>query len=768
MKKSFESLEINKVIEKIRVFIKTSSGLKRISNLTLSNERKYINREYRKLDEYLTLINHYNDLPLYSKINIKEEINLLKEGRLMDEYKLNLLKDEIITSIDLNKYFSKVKKEEININEIKELFTSIKPNLNLYSKIISSISTDNRVLDSASSELSRIRKEINNIDKRIHSLMNKYLSDYKDKLNGDNYVIRNGHLVLPINTNLKNQINGVIHDISDSGSTTFIEPYEIASLENEKNILSLKERDEITKILESFKRDILFDEYQLTLNSKCIGELDFLNAKYKYLKLNNLTIPSINEKPSFYFKKAKHPLLDKNVVVPNDFILGEEINNKSLILISGPNAGGKTIALKTIASLCYLTKLGLPLNVEEGSSSYVFNNIYVDIGDNQSIENNLSTFSSQVSNISYILKNVTSKDLVVFDELCNGTDPKEGEALAIAITKYLLSKKCLSAISSHYPLLKKFGIANEKILSASFVFDEKRIRPTFKMLLGVSGKSFGFSIANKFGIEETIVNDAKKIYEENYLSDEDRKIEVLEEKERELSYKEERLKNYEKSLQKEQSNIDKEKNKIKIRTEKLNQNKSEEFDRYLDEKYREINNIYKEFLENKNAKKALEKMAKINIEESGSEEIFVGDYVVIKSLDTKGEVSAIKGNKYTVITSEGFTVNTSFDSLKKIPKPQKVLKSEKNLDEAILNKKSAPSSINLLGYRAFEGVEAMENYISEAVVSGRNEIRVIHGFGTGRLKEALWEALKKNKNVASFKLGDETNGGNGSTIIKLK
>ena len=440
------------------------------------------------------------------------------------------------------------------------------------------------------------------------------------------------------------------------------------------------------------------------------------------------------------------------------------------MLISGPNAGGKTVALKTIGTLAYLTKLAIPLNVAEDSEIGIFNNIYLDIGDNQSIESNLSTFSSHISNISYILKNVTNKDLILFDELCNGTDPKEGEALSIAISKYLIEKKVISVISSHYTLLKKFGLDNKNVLNASFIFDEKKIKPTFKLILGVSGKSYGFLIANKFGIAQDIINDAKAIFEENYMSDETRRIELLEEKEREIVKKEEKLKEYEIKMSKVQSDIDKEKNKLSIRETKLKEQKINDFDEILDKKYREINHIYDEFVKEKNAKKALEKLSKISIEENTENEVLnVGDSVLIKNIETRGVISDIRKNKVKVIDDSGFTFQTTLDNLKKIKvaNPTKKISSI-DIDDKILNAKQISSSLNLIGYHTYEGVEALKDYLAEAYNKKLSNVKIIHGFGSGKLREALHQELRKNSFVESFSLGNETNGGNGATIVKLK
>lgn len=763
MKKAKDVLEITKVIDLINNYILTIKGKEILYSFKIYNDKKSLIREYSKIDEMRRIYELKGNLPIFSKLDIEKEINDLKKGNFLNEDKIMLLKDEIKSTYDLNLFYKKLNERFIYI---EELFTKIKPNLVLLDKISKTFSNNGEILDSASIELAHIRKEIRNIDKKIREEISNLFISNKEKVIGDNYQIKNGHFVLPVNTSLKKNVPGIIQDISDSGQTTYIEPFQIAELENDKSILELKERDEINKILNEFKNLIIFDSSQLILNNKSIGEIDYLLSKVKYLKAYNLITPKIIDTESFKLINAKHPLIDKNICVGNNFILG---NDKTLMLISGPNAGGKTIALKTIGTLTFLSKLAIPLNCDEGSEIGVFNNIYVDIGDNQSIESNLSTFSSHISNISYILKNVTNKDLILFDELCNGTDPKEGEALSIAISEFLISKKVISIISSHYTLLKKFGLDNKSVLNASFIFDEKKIKPTFKLLLGVSGKSYGFLIANKFGIDENIINNAKEIFEKNYMSDENRKLELLEEKEREIIKKEDKLKIYEQKISKMQSDLDKEKNLISKKEEDLKNKKIKDFDNILDKKYREINNIYNEYIKEKNHKKTLDKLAEISLEESKIENISLGDTVLIKNIETKGVVSDIRKNKVKVIDDSGFSFNTTLDNLKKInlPKSNKIISSI-NIDDSILNQKVTPSSLNLIGYHIYEGIEALKDYLSEAYSKKLSNVKIIHGFGSGKLREAIHEELRKNKYVKEFSLGNETNGGNGSTIVKLK
>lgn len=762
MKKAYSQLEINQVIDKFKKYLKTTKAIEKINNLQVFNDKKTIKKEYFKLQEMYQIFENYGDLPIYSKLNLSKEIDNLKKGNLMEGIKLLDLKDELVSIKELILFYKKI---DFKIPYTQYLFIKLSPLDDLINKISSSIDRDGSVLDHASPTLAKVRKQIEESDKKLRITITNIFQKNKDIVNGDNYVIRNNRLVIPIDTNKKKSLLGIVQDVSDSGGTTFIEPFEIAEIENEKSVLLIKERDEINRILSEFRTLILFNESNLIFNNNCISEIDFLVSKVKYMKEFKASIPTINDDYSFNLINARHPLISNDVCVPNTFKLDQ---NKTLMLISGPNAGGKTIALKTVATLSYLAKLALPLTVEEGSSICIFNNIYVDIGDDQSLENNLSTFSSHISNLSNISKNLSKFDFVILDELCSGTDPKEGEALSIAITKKLLEIGCLSMISSHYHLLKKFCLSQDNVLNASFLFDEKHIKPTFKLLTGVSGKSYGFLVANKYGISKEIIEEAESIYKENYLNKIDIRIEQIEDKERQLAFKEERLNKFENKLSKEQSNIDIQKNKLKEKEDDLKEKKIEDFDRFLDEKYREIDIVYQEFVKEKNTKKALDKLAAIELKNKEKQEFHQNDYVKIKTIGATGQIIELKGNKATIVTADGFKIVSNLENLDKTNAPRKEIKSEITNDDLIINRNVVSSSINLIGYRVDEAVNLLDNFISNSLIAKHSLIKVIHGFGTGRLRQGIWAALKQNPHVESFELGSDVNGGGGTTIVRLK
>ena len=571
-------------------------------------------------------------------------------------------------------------------------------------------------------------------------------------------MLRDGTFVLPISSSYKNNINGLVLDMSASGQTTFIEPLEI---------LEIQEKEEVNRILKELTNFVIKEEDLLIKNDKIIGYLDFLSAKVHYAKEIDGIVPILSDKQEIKLYLARHPLLDKKTVVANDFILG---NEKTLMVISGPNAGGKTVALKTVSILAYMTKLGLPISAESNSVVGFFRKIYIDIGDSQSIENNLSTFSAHISILSVLLKYISSKDLVVIDELGNGTDPKEGEALSMAVAEFLLDKKCLTLISSHYNLLKQFGLANPKVLSASFIFDEKLIEPTFKIIYDVTGKSYGFKIARKYGLNNSIVNRAEKIYEKNFIDNEDRKLQILEDKERNIHEKIEDLKQKQKELDKFQNELSKKSAALNLKEEKLKERKIEDFDDYMDSKIDEINNIVEEFKASNKTKSNdyIDKINSLSLTKKKNEKLSVGDYVEIKSIGMTGQIIRLNGKKVTITTGDGLNLNTDIDKCEKINKPATYKPKPSNLDQLIYGKKPISSSLNLVGYHIDEGIDALDTYLSECFARGIKSVKIIHGFGTGQLRNAIHEHLKTLKYVKSFKLGDETNGGSGATIVTLK
>lgn len=755
-------LEIDKIKANIAKYAKTLVGNKIVSSLSPSNDFDFVSKELNKLNEFLKMSHLFGDLPVFSEIDMEEEIKKAKKGDLFDEAKLNQIKTDIQNTVELIKFSIWAEGER---KYLPNIFVSLKANEDLYNLISLTLTPNNEIKDSASKDLARIRDELSKMKHNIHQTLSSIMTRNKDRLSGDNFVMRNGHYAIPVSTSSKAGVEGIVQDVSDSGQTTFILPKEILELENKITLLHLEEREEINRILRELTKKVLADEDQLIKNSKIIGELDFIQSKAKYALEIGASIPLLTKEKAFKLYNARHPLIDKNICVPNDFILG---NDKTLMLISGPNAGGKTVSLKTVAICAYMVKLGLAIPASSDSEMCLFNNIYCEIGDSQSIESNLSTFSAHISSLAEGFKVFTSNDLIVIDEICNGTDPKEGDALAIALVKALLKTNALSLVTSHYDGLKKYGLTNPQILNASFLFNKQDISPTFKILLGASGKSYGFLISKKFGLDEEIISDAKKIYENSFETEDDKKWRSINEKERYLLQKEQKLKEKQNLLNEEhQKNINKEK-ELKDKETKLKNQKIDKFDDFLDSKYNEISNIYNEFLRDRNALKAQEKLEKINVKKKKNENIEEGAYVEIHNLGIEGKVTKINGNKIVIRTSDGFSLETTKDKCDLKDAPKAKLVAHNNVDDIIMSSKNISMELNLIGKRVDEALAELDKYLDDCILRGYKEVKIIHGYGTGRLRIAIHDYLKSKKIVKDFKLGGDFDGGSGSTLVHLK
>lgn len=761
MDKAYKILEIDEIIKKIDKYIKTYKGRYLLENLEAIKDFDIVNSSLNRLKEFDEYISKYGDLPIFSTLDLYSLLSKVKKGDILSEEDLLKIKEEIENIIDLNKFFFKNKYEFNYLMPVIKDFSS--PN-DFYNLINNVIGKDGTIKDDASKKLYEIRNKKYKLNNELHKQISQSLSKYNEYLSQSNFTLKGGSYCLAISSSYKSFVKGIVKDISDSGLTTFITPFEVVDIENEIHIIELEENLEISKILRDLTIKFLSLEDVFKKNNNSIGELDLLTAKVKYkVEMNaNIILPSKGK--IIKLLDAKHPLLDQKVAVGNDFIMDKD---HIQMIISGPNAGGKTIALKTVAILSYLEKMALPLNCSADSEISIFNHIYIDIGDNQSIESNLSTFSAHISNLSVIFKYLSSKDLVVIDEIGNGTDPKEGESLAIAVAKYLLNKECFSLITSHYDGVKKFGLSNENIINASFIFNEKKIQSTFKLMFGIGGKSYGFLIAKKYGIDSSIVSDAINIYNKKYLTKEEVRIKKIETKEISLKEKEVELNELKNILKNKEEELNKLEISLKEKEEKLKNKKLDELDVYLDKKYDEINDIYEEFLVSKNKKDTDKKLDKVIEEENDEEEINVNDFVYIKSLDSKGKVISKNKDKIEVSLDNGVTIKTDVSKASKTVSISSK-KQLKNVDEMVLKFKTMPSSLNLIGYHIDEGIDSLIHYLDQCSLNKVREVKVIHGYGSGKLREAIHAYLKKSPYVESFRLGNELDGGSGATIIKLK
>ncbi|MCD8203744.1 MAG: Smr/MutS family protein [Coprobacillus sp.] len=756
-----ETLQFNEIVSAISKYSESEVARDMLASLSILPKDE-LAKEKAKLEEATKIVSKYSYFPLSASKSAARIIEAAHHSGLLSPLDLLNIYDDIVTSEELVKFYKgKVNGDEYPL--ITALVDSFYDLSSLMKEIKRCISTSLTILSSASPELKKIREEIKKKEASLEDKVRNISSKYSALLSEENLTLRDGHYVLPVKTGNKNKITGIVYDVSQSGNTTFIEPFEIVELNNELSQLRREEKDEERKILLNLTNLCLLNEEEILSNNKVIGEIDFLMSKVHYgEEIKGISLP-ISESKIISLKGARHPLIDPLKVVPNSFLLDSD---NQIIIISGPNAGGKTVSLKTVGLLIYMNECALPLPITSGELSY-FNHIYLDIGDQQSLMDNLSTFSAHISNISEILSVVTDKDLVLIDELGTGTDPDEGAALAVSITKYILSLGVMGLISSHFSLLKEYAYKEKGLTNGSMIFNEEALSPTYVFKEGIPGKSYAYDVASRYGINKEIIKEARGLTnsdsESNVILDELEK--TLHENlllENSLRRKEEELSKKERSLNEESKRLEKRKS---ILLEEVDKEKKEMIKESSDQIKEIMDSLNKPSVKLNDVIEAKGKLNELDSEETIDEfddVIIVNDYVSVPSLSLSGRVISIRGEKLTVLTSEGMTVNLERKKAKKISAPKSVMKSKVNVDAAITA--SLPLELNLLGYHVDEAITALDKYLDEAILHKVKSVRIIHGYGSGALRSAIWDHLKTKKGI-SYRYGNDYEGSMGATII---
>ena len=510
MKQAIQILEFNKIKQTVDSLCACSLGQKRVEYLSPSIDEKQVEYSLNQSDEALKIILALGEAPLGGVTDITEAIKRAKISAMLSAQEL-LGISRLLYAVSQLKTFSE------RLNEIKvdaPIFSSQVNSLvslnSLQTAINDCIDETGYILDSASSELRSIRRSIQSTEARIKEKLNHVVSERRNKLTDGIVTIRNERYVVPVRAEAKNTFGGTVHDQSSSGNTYFIEPKEVVDLNNKLQEYHVEERREIERILRALTEEVKKFVDALAVNVEVLGEIDFMFAKGKYARLINGTRPKMNTKGIIRLVAARHPLIDQKVVVPNDIELGDEYTT---IVITGPNTGGKTVTLKTVGLLTLMAQAGLLIPAHETSQLAIFDHVFADIGDEQSIEQSLSTFSSHMTNIVRIMERLTVNSLILFDELGAGTDPKEGASLAISILDYVKVRGARTIATSHYPELKAYAYENDDVINASVEFNIETLSPTYRLLVGVPGRSNAFEISKRLGLKEAILTTARAYVE---------------------------------------------------------------------------------------------------------------------------------------------------------------------------------------------------------------------------------------------------------------
>ena len=779
-------LEFHKVLEKLSNYCSTKLGKELAFNLQIYNQSHIVKQKLAETEEAVNLM-YKNLIPSFSDIqdihiyviNLESSQSLTMKG-LLD---LNTI---FICAKDLKTYFSKdyIHKEDFPI--LEGLFSSLYTNEGVISKISSSIIDENTLDDKASPELQKIRKKIRNLEQDIRSKLNSMIhsSSFSKYVQENVVTIRNDRFVIPIKEEYRSQVKGFVHDVSNAGSTLFIEPISIFELNNEINQLRLEEEVEIEKILQQLSS--LFYPYieELKTDMEVIGTLDFIFAKAKYSKAISGITPIINTNKEIHLINARHPLIDKNKVVPISIELGKDF---STLLITGPNTGGKTVTLKTVGLLTCMACSGLNIPADEKSSIFVFEHIFADIGDDQSIADSLSTFSSHMSNIVDITKHANENSLILVDELGSGTDPVEGSNLAISILDYFKNMGALTIATTHYQELKKYAMTTSGFENASVEFDVETLSPTYKLLIGVPGKSNAFAISQKLGLDISIIQKAKELMSSNDITFEELLKNIYDDKQLIEKGKEKILKESEQinmlkeKLQKE--NLEKEKQEKEI----INNAKVKARNILLEAK-EDANEIIKKLSNIKDSKEIHtlrnslnEKIKKIQLDTMTSEntsnsssiskkDVNPGKEVFIPSLNQNGIIlSHVSRNNEVQVQIGSMKMNLKLNALQN-PKTSQNVNSNKTIHSSsnISKSKIVKPEINVIGMNVEDANFVIDKFLDDCALAKLETVRIIHGKGTGKLKNGIHQFLKTNSHVKSFRLGTFGEGEMGVTVVTLK
>lgn len=789
--KVLRTLEYNKIVERLAEYAFGADTKERCLSLLPSTSLSEITNAQQQTKDAMNRSLKKGRLDCSGIKPLSSAIRRVEIGGTMNiEELLGLCK--LLETARRVKAYGRKEREDIPSDSLSELFDGLEPLSPLCDEICRCIISVDEISDDASSNLKSIRRSIRSTGDRIHAQLNQMLNNRNVRNCLQDFVItmRNGRYCLPVKAEAKSQITGMVHDQSSSGSTLFIEPMAVVNLNNELKELSIKEQDEIAVILATLSAKA--GEYipAIETDYQILTELDFIFAKAAYaLEYNGIT-PHFNTERKIRILKGRHPLLDAKKVVPIDISLGSDFDQ---LVITGPNTGGKTVSLKTVGLLTLMGQAGLPIPSGDRSELAVFDDIFADIGDEQSIEQNLSTFSSHMTNIIHILKEANEHSLVLFDELCAGTDPTEGAALAVSILSYFHSRGIRTMATTHYSEIKIYALTTGGIENACCEFDVETLSPTYRLLIGIPGKSNAFAISKKLGLSDTLIEDARtriSSNEQNFedlLSDLEASRITIEKEQAEINRYKSEIAALKQQLKNKQEKLDESRDAI-LRKAK------EEANQILQEAKDTADEAIRNFNKYGTTRPSIQEMEKqrTNIREKMAanekksskgkdtaiynpkvpKKLRIGDSVKVLSMNLTGTVHSLPNAKGDLFVQMG------------------ILRSQVNIKDLVLIEDAAPGSkkyaktgagklkisksasvsteINLIGKTVDEAIALLDKYLDDAYLAHLPSVRIVHGKGTGALRSAVQSHLKRQSYIKSFHLGEFGEGDAGVTIAEFK
>ncbi|WP_159151088.1 endonuclease MutS2 [Enterococcus gallinarum] len=785
-KKILDVLAFDQVKQLVGQYLVTAQGKEELAQLAPSVDAQQISTWLAETEDALKVQRLRGGIPVPKIENIRPQMKRIEIGADLNGLELAQVGRVLVTANELKRFFEDLSDSEIEFERLYEWEKQLVTLPTLSRRLKEAVDEDGRLTDEASPELRVIRQNIRRSERTIRETLDSLVRGGNAKYLSDTIVtMRNERYVIPVKQEYRGVFGGVVHDQSSSGQTLFIEPKQVVDQNNRLRQHQIAERTEIERILAELSAELAPYQREILHNAYVIGMMDFMNAKARFGKELQAIVPAINTDNHVVFKQARHPLIDQEKVVPNDIAIGEDYQ---AVVITGPNTGGKTITLKTLGLLQIMGQSGLPILVDEESQMGIFQEIFADIGDEQSIEQSLSTFSSHMTTIVDVLKKVDHTSLVLFDELGAGTDPQEGAALAIAILDELGARSAYVMATTHYPELKVYGYNRANTINASMEFDVDTLSPTYRLLIGVPGRSNAFEISKRLGLDTQIIEQAKQIMDgesqdlNEMIADLENRRKMTETEYLEMRHYVEEAERLQKELKQaynfffeereaelakarkkanqivEEAKEESEKIISDIRNMQLSSGQSHVKEHELIAARTKLSDLHQEEHLQKN--KVLQKA-------KAAKTLKVGDEVLVTSYGQRGTLIKKMGQSQWQVQLGILKMTLPESDLQPaapVKEPvQRVVHTVRSAESS-----HVPNQLDLRGKRYEEALNEVDQYLDAAILAGYPQVTIVHGKGTGALRQGITEYLKNHRSVKSFEFAPANQGGNGATIVKFK
>ncbi|SJZ41570.1 DNA mismatch repair protein MutS2 [Pilibacter termitis] len=781
-------LEFGKIKAQLASYAVTKQGIDRIEKMKVLTKREKVQIQLEETEDGMKLLRTTGGIPVAVIENIQPHIKRLEIGANLNGVELAQIAKMLRVSTEIARFFEEQKEKEVELFHLYDWAEKLVYHPEINRTLRQSVDEDGRILDEASVELTQIRRQILRTEGEIRTTLGELIRGKNAKYLSDTIITqRSDRYVIPVKQEYKNVFGGVVHDSSASGQTVFVEPRAVLDLNNRLRQAQLAQRQEIERILAELSALLAPHTRELSNNSYVVSHMDIIEAKARLAKEMKAIVPKINEENHVSLFSARHPLIDKKQVVANDLLLGKDFQ---AMVITGPNTGGKTITMKSLGLLQLMAQAGLAIPVAEESEIGIFTEIFADIGDEQSIEQSLSTFSSHMTNIVDILRKMDKNSLILFDELGAGTDPQEGSALAIAILDKVQAVGAYVVASTHYPELKVYGYNRIGVINASMEFDVESLKPTYRLLIGVPGRSNAFDISARLGLSGEIIQSAKDLVDE-----ESQNINEM------IHDLESRRKMAEQEFFEARANVEeaggllaelkemyhlfveereRELEKARKQANSLLENSRDEAEKIISdlrEKQKSIGKVQIKEHELIEAKGAIDRLQheevlaknKVLKRAKKAKKLQSGDEVLVESYGQRGNLIRQNKDGSWQVQVGILKMNISENEMTPVAKEkQETTTFTKVRSDVGTARKSVSSQLDLRGERYENALVELDSYLDSAILAGYPQVTIIHGKGTGALREGVWSALKNHRSVKKFEYAPASSGGNGATIVEFK